>query len=88
MAGMAYLYSLLVSLMVVKALQAGFFARADKSALLPAALMAAGAVLFWVSDLILVFMYFGKIRHKRLRYWNLSTYYMGVFLLALSPAWW
>lgn len=47
-------------------------------------LFAAGAVLFTVSDVILVFHMFGRNKRRSLRALNLSTYYAGQILIALS----
>lgn len=81
----ALCYSFLVGLMVTKAVGLtvwdGFY---DHRHLL----LAVGSVLFIVSDIILVFMYFGtQLTDRRrhiLRFFNLSTYYIGVLLIALS----
>lgn len=81
----ALCYSFLVGLMVTKAVGLtvwdGFY---DQRHLL----LAIGSVLFIVSDIILVFMYFGTALNDRkrhiLRFFNLSTYYIGVLLIALS----
>lgn len=44
-----------------------------------------GAILFLLSDLILAFLYFGKMKNKeKLRVFNLSTYYLGCYILALT----
>ena len=49
------------------------------------ALFAAGAALFWLSDLILLFLYFSPRRGGRaLHIANLTAYYGGMLLLALS----
>ncbi len=47
-------------------------------------LMAAGAVLFFISDFILMFMYFYYKPRQTLRAFNLSTYYIGMMLIALA----
>lgn len=47
-------------------------------------LFAAGAVLFTLSDVILIFSLFGRKEHKTFRALNLSTYYAGQILIALS----
>lgn len=51
------------------------------------ALTVAGSILFLISDAILVFLYFGVKKHVAFRISNLLTYYLGVFLLALSSHW-
>lgn len=43
-----------------------------------------GAILFTASDVVLVFNLFGKTKHKALRATNLSLYYLGQLLIALS----
>lgn len=81
----ALCYSFLVGLMVTKAVGLtacdGLY---DQRHLL----LAVGSVLFIISDIILVFMYFGTHltdrRRHILRFFNLSTYYIGVLLIALS----
>lgn len=45
-----------------------------------------GAALFWISDLLILFLYFWPGRHLRLHGANLLTYYGGMALLALSLA--
>lgn len=43
-----------------------------------------GSLLFMVSDIIILFIYFYKIEYKWLIFANLSIYYLGMFLLAAS----
>ena len=43
-----------------------------------------GAVLFALSDIILVFHLFGRKKHRAFRALNLSAYYIGQILIALS----
>lgn len=45
-----------------------------------------GAVLFWVSDLLILFLYFWPGKHPRIHRANLLAYYIGMALLALSLA--
>ena len=76
-------YCFLVGLMCSKAaaaLAAAGFAGAGPR------LAAAGAVLFLLSDSIIIFLYFARRRPAWLRFANLSTYYLGLLLLALSAA--
>ena len=47
-------------------------------------LFAAGAVLFLVSDIVLIFNTFGSEFRQRLRNTNISLYYAGQLLIALS----
>ena len=50
-----------------------------------AALLCTGAALFWTSDFVLLFLYFGRRgRTPALHIANLVTYYGGILLLALS----
>lgn len=50
-----------------------------------AALLCAGAALFWTSDFILLFLYFGRRgKTPALHVANLVTYYGGILLMALS----
>lgn len=43
-----------------------------------------GAVLFWVSDLLILFLYFWPGRHPRVHAANLITYYLAMAALAIS----
>ena len=45
-----------------------------------------GAFLFWISDFMLVFLYFYKRPWKTLRGWNLFFYYAGIEILIMSLA--
>ncbi len=56
-----------------------------KAPCLSTALLAAGSLLFVISDTILLFKYF-KASSGVLTAFNLITYYLGVVLIALSPA--
>ena len=50
-----------------------------------AVLLCAGAALFWTSDFILLFLYFGRRgKTPALHIANLVTYYGGILLMALS----
>lgn len=84
MRAMAYVYTFLVGLMAAGA--AGFGLGAAPLGWLGLFLVA-GAALFLVSDVILLFLYFGTHRKKWHRTANLLTYYCGVFLLALAARW-
>lgn len=44
----------------------------------------AGSLLFMISDLILLFIYFYKKKFKILTFMNLLTYYIGLYLLSYS----
>ncbi len=80
----AYIYTTLVGLMAGKAVQAAF---APGSFGDGAFLLALGSLLFLTSDVILLFLYFAPRRLRWLRYANLTTYYIGVYLLGLSAHW-
>ena len=41
-----------------------------------------GGLLFMVSDISILFLYFWKKRNKKIHLFNLLTYYVGIFLLA------
>ena len=49
-------------------------------------LVLAGAALFWVSDLLILFLYFYPARHPAVHVANLLTYYYAMFLIAASLA--
>ncbi|MDL2294338.1 lysoplasmalogenase [Ruminococcaceae bacterium OttesenSCG-928-D13] len=69
---LGYVYTLMVGLMAWKAVATA----------LP--IVIAGASLFLISDVILLFLYFGTRRRAWYRTANLTTYYVGVYLLAWS----
>ena len=81
MKGPVLLYILVISLMVNRAVSA-FYSPAFST--IQAWLMATGAVLFWVSDLMLAVNRFR--RPFRLHPTGLAFYYSGQLLIALSPA--
>ncbi|MEG0804187.1 MAG: lysoplasmalogenase family protein [Pygmaiobacter sp.] len=81
----ALCYSVLVGLMCSKAVSLVLvMGHTDPHCVL----LALGSVLFMISDVVLVFMYFGpklQDRHRHLaRFWNLTAYYLGVLLIALA----
>ena len=47
-------------------------------------LVLAGAALFWISDLLILFLYFYRTSHPAIHAANLATYYYGMFLVAVS----
>ncbi len=47
-------------------------------------LVLAGAALFWISDLLILFLYFYRTSHPAVHAANLATYYYGMFLVAVS----
>lgn len=49
-------------------------------------LVLAGAVLFWISDLLILFLYFYPSKHPAVHVANLLTYYYAIFLIAISLA--
>lgn len=49
-------------------------------------LVLAGAALFWVSDLLILFLYFCEKKHIAVHIANLLTYYYAMFLLGASLA--
>lgn len=81
----AYIYAFLVAMMLAASF--GFWPQASLFSPL-GLLSAAGGFLFFISDFILLFLYFGTKRNRSLRYFNLFTYYGGIYLLALSSYWW
>lgn len=81
---LGYIYTFLVSLMAGKAL--GNACLQGRPA--PGAWMvAAGAVLFFLSDVLLLFLYFGTRRKQWHRGTNLVLYYAGMLLLAFGAYW-
>ncbi len=81
---LAYVYTALVGLMAWKAAGGVLYAMPPGSG---TAEVCVGALLFLLSDVLLLFLYFGVHRAKWLRSANLIAYYMGVYLLALSAYW-
>lgn len=78
------LYMMVISVMVHRALAV---ALAYSGPATQPALMVCGALLFYLSDAILAankFRFGGQLPHGRL--WNLSTYYSGQLLIALSAS--
>lgn len=74
-------YTILISLMVSKAISLHSYYRNGKKAV---TLTIAGALMFLVSDIILLFLFFSKGVFYELNYVNLIIYYVGQGLLALS----
>ena len=75
----AFVYALCVGLMTSLALAGCLGAPSPRSAL-----TAAGAVLFFASDALLLFLYFYHKKRGWLRAANLLTYYIGMLCLALT----
>ncbi|MFR8428874.1 MAG: lysoplasmalogenase family protein [Roseburia inulinivorans] len=46
---------------------------------------AVGSFLFMISDISILFLYFYKNKSRKVHLFNLTTYYVGIFLLAISP---
>lgn len=81
---LAYVYTALIGLMFWKAVGGLLFTAAPGPG---AVVICVGAALFLLSDVILLFLYFGVRRFKWLRSANLLTYYVGIYLLSLSAFW-
>lgn len=45
---------------------------------------AVGSFLFMISDISILFLYFYKSKDRRIHVFNLATYYIGIFFLAVS----
>lgn len=74
-------YAAIIGLMTTKALQVMLYGNLTYNYSL---ILITGVLLFLLSDLFLFFIYFGRRKIKILRYFNLSTYYMGCFLLGIT----
>ncbi len=75
------IYAIIIGFMATKAVQVVLFTNINSKY---AIFLALGSSLFLLSDLLLFFVYFGTKKIRWLRYANLSTYYMGCYLLALT----
>lgn len=81
MKGPVILYTLIITLMVNRAISTFF---GDAFSLTQALLITIGSILFWLSDLVLAVNRFGRpFRYHRL---SLFLYYGGQLLIALSPS--
>ena len=49
------------------------------------AVVTLGSFLFMISDISILFLYFYKNKSRKVHLFNLTTYYVGIFLLAISP---
>lgn len=78
------IYPFLVGLMTSAALSAAIAVGASS---VFSIITAIGSLLFLLSDTVLVFLYFGVKKHSFYRWANLTTYYLGIFLLAASCRW-
>lgn len=79
----AVVYTFLVGLMATKAAQVGIAAGFVAGSVL----LTVGSALFLISDVVLLFLYFGTRRHRIFRGLNLTSYYLGVGMMALSVHW-
>ncbi len=74
-----YFYTYLVGFMFVRAASVAVFS----AGLGPVAVvLLLGAALFLLSDVFLLFLYFGTVKREWLRHANLVSYYLGMYLLA------
>lgn len=76
----AYMYMATIAFMVIKAISLLPLCGMTTSNIM----VALGAVLFVISDMILAFLYFGDKKQTYLKTINLITYYSGQLLIALS----
>lgn len=76
----AYMYMATIAFMVIKAISLLPLCGMTTSNIM----VALGAVLFVISDMILAFLYFGDKNQTYLKTINLITYYSGQLLIALS----
>lgn len=74
-------YTLLISFMVSKSISLHCYYKGNEKAIVMTIL---GAVMFLVSDIILLFSLFSKFNYTELTYVNLFFYYIGQGVLALS----
>ncbi len=74
-----FLVGLMCSMAVSSVVVAGFRGPANLFA-------AAGSILFLLSDCIIIFLYFYIRQNRWMRFANLTAYYLGLLLLALSAA--
>ncbi len=73
-------YSFFVALLFAKGINLVIINSASVSNIL----LCVGSFLFLVSDTIILFLCFYERKHPLVRFFNLSTYYCGMFLIALS----
>lgn len=80
------IYSLIIGLFLGKSMDVCLISSLYKNVIYPINpyLILMGALLFYISDIILLFLYFYKKRHHLLGVFNYITYYIGMFLLAIS----
>lgn len=80
---LAYVYAFCIGVLAGKAIEMLWLA----DVFMQGILVAVGGVLFLISDIILLFLYFGVKRARWTRYANLTTYYIGVYCLAAGAYW-
>ena len=77
---LSYVYSFVIFTMIGQAIMSAFTA-----GFLPSmTVFMIGAILFGISDLFLAPLYFGKKENNTMVVLNLSTYYLGQLLIAMS----
>lgn len=75
-----FLYAGVVGLMCSKAIHFAYTQNFSRTG----ALIMLGAILFLISDMLILFLYFYENPPKAFRALNLGTYYIGMLLIALS----
>lgn len=78
-----YLYCFVIGLMFFKSLQVWQVYPGSPYS----TTMVLGSALFLISDYILLYLHFGTKKREEFRYWNLATYYIGMFCLSISAFW-
>lgn len=81
---LGYVYTFLVGMMAGMELITAYF---DGFANLGDQLLAVGVALFFISDFILLYLYYGVKTRSFYRPANLISYYAGIWLIALSAHW-
>lgn len=78
-------YSLTICMMVVKSIVMCSKLLTEGKMNIPVlALLSLGTLLFIISDIVLAFMYFRDMFTKKMRVVNLTTYFIGQMLMAIS----
>lgn len=80
------IYSIIIGFFLGKSMDICLMSNLFKNVIYPINpyLILIGSLLFYISDIILLFLYFYKKRHHVLGVFNYITYYIGMFLLAIS----
>lgn len=81
---LGYVYTFMVGMMAWKAFESAAY---DGIFTMGEIFLTLGAALFLVSDIVLMFLYFGTRRHTLFRGVNLVLYYVGVYLMAVGAYW-